>query len=356
MRWRRTTPSLRSTWPISRYAPTSRNGSPCPRRFATQIMSVSGLPGAKFWGKNFFDTAEEGVIERAKAGNYELNRYQVPPDAACALDQARRRTDLGGVGQEDGRQGPQGRPRHPQHRARFAQELGPDPAHRISRETVTVLHSIEKWLWRCELVLVYAGVLAAFAMMCLTSADALSRYLLNRPIIGAYEITEKYLMVATIFLGLSYRLSRRRVHPRDLPGRPAACADEAAGAISRAPGVAAVLSDHPRGDDATGGARAERRHHAERTAAPGRPGLLASFRSGFLALTVIMLIDLRAFAAVGRTCSGKRHRPPDGERRARPLKDRHGRASAVVLLVLALVLGVPIAVALAGCRHVRHLR
>ena len=50
-------------------------------------------------------------------------------------------------------------------------------------------------------MLVYASVLAAFAIMCLTSADALSRYLLNRPIIGAYEITEKYLMVATIFLG-----------------------------------------------------------------------------------------------------------------------------------------------------------
>ena len=69
---------------------------------------------------------------------------------------------------------------------------------------MTVLHSIEKWLWRCELMLVYASVLAALAMMCLTSADALSRYLLNRPIIGAYEITEKYLMVATIFLGLSF--------------------------------------------------------------------------------------------------------------------------------------------------------
>ena len=69
---------------------------------------------------------------------------------------------------------------------------------------MTVLHSIEKWLWRCELVLVYASVLAALTMMCLTSADALSRYLLNRPIIGAYEITEKYLMVATIFLGLSF--------------------------------------------------------------------------------------------------------------------------------------------------------
>ena len=89
-----------------------------PKDVRDAIMSVSGLPGAKFWGKNFFDTAEEGVIERAKAGNYELNRYQVPARPACALDQARRRADLGRVGQEDGRQGPQGRPRHPQHRPR----------------------------------------------------------------------------------------------------------------------------------------------------------------------------------------------------------------------------------------------
>ena len=42
------------------------------------------------------------------------------------------------------------------------------------------------------------------AMMLLTSADALFRYLFNSPILGAYEITEKYLIVAAIFLGLSY--------------------------------------------------------------------------------------------------------------------------------------------------------
>jgi TRAP-type transport system periplasmic protein len=51
-----------------------------PQDVRSAIMSVSGLAGAKFWGRNFFDTAEQGVIERAKAGNYELNRYQVPPD------------------------------------------------------------------------------------------------------------------------------------------------------------------------------------------------------------------------------------------------------------------------------------
>lgn len=63
---------------------------------------------------------------------------------------------------------------------------------------------IGKWLERVELALLSLGALATFAMMCLTSADAFSRYLLKLPITGAYEITEKYLMVAAIFLGLSY--------------------------------------------------------------------------------------------------------------------------------------------------------
>ena len=64
--------------------------------------------------------------------------------------------------------------------------------------------TLGKWLYRCELALLYVGVFATFAMMCLTSADALSRYAFNRPILGAFEITEKYLMVAAIFMGLSY--------------------------------------------------------------------------------------------------------------------------------------------------------
>jgi TRAP-type C4-dicarboxylate transport system permease small subunit len=63
---------------------------------------------------------------------------------------------------------------------------------------------LARFLYRCELALLYVGVLATFAMMCLTSADALSRYAFNSPILGAFEITEKYLMVAAIFMGLSY--------------------------------------------------------------------------------------------------------------------------------------------------------
>jgi TRAP-type C4-dicarboxylate transport system permease small subunit len=66
------------------------------------------------------------------------------------------------------------------------------------------MDTLGKLLSRCETALLYVGVLANLAMMCLTSADALSRYAFNAPINGAYEITEKYLMVASIFLGLSY--------------------------------------------------------------------------------------------------------------------------------------------------------
>jgi TRAP-type C4-dicarboxylate transport system permease small subunit len=70
------------------------------------------------------------------------------------------------------------------------------------------LNTIEKGLMRCEPVLVFVAVLATFALMCLTTADAASRYLLNRPITGAYEVTEKYLMVAGVFLGFSYAYRR----------------------------------------------------------------------------------------------------------------------------------------------------
>ena len=171
-----------------------------PKEVRDAIMSVSGLAGAKFWGKNFFDTAEEGVIERAKAGNYELNRYQVP------AEQLARWTKLAGEPiweewiKKMEAKGHKDATRHLsttrlldsgcegsrlKHGSWICAAHSNDIARRNGDNSVRIsLHSIEKWLWRCELVLVYASVLAALAMMCLTSADALSRYLLNRPIIG----------------------------------------------------------------------------------------------------------------------------------------------------------------------------
>jgi TRAP-type C4-dicarboxylate transport system permease small subunit len=63
---------------------------------------------------------------------------------------------------------------------------------------------LEKCLLRCDRLLVYVAMACTMAMMLLTTADALFRYFLNSPVLGAYEITEKFLMVAAIFLGLSY--------------------------------------------------------------------------------------------------------------------------------------------------------
>jgi TRAP-type C4-dicarboxylate transport system substrate-binding protein len=50
-----------------------------PKDVKDAIMSVSGLTGAKFWGKNFFDTAEQGARNKMK-GKYELTGYTLPPD------------------------------------------------------------------------------------------------------------------------------------------------------------------------------------------------------------------------------------------------------------------------------------
>jgi TRAP-type C4-dicarboxylate transport system permease small subunit len=62
---------------------------------------------------------------------------------------------------------------------------------------------MERWLERIEKVLVYIGILALFLMMCLTTVDAIWRYAFNSPITGAYEVTEKYLMLMAVFLGMS---------------------------------------------------------------------------------------------------------------------------------------------------------
>ena len=49
-----------------------------PKDIQQAISSASGLEAAKFWGKNWFDTAEDGVMEAAKKGNYQINKYVVP--------------------------------------------------------------------------------------------------------------------------------------------------------------------------------------------------------------------------------------------------------------------------------------
>jgi TRAP-type C4-dicarboxylate transport system permease small subunit len=63
---------------------------------------------------------------------------------------------------------------------------------------------MQRLLDGCENVLTYGAVFATFIMMLLTTADAAGRYLLNRPITGAYEITTNYLMVSAIFLATAF--------------------------------------------------------------------------------------------------------------------------------------------------------
>jgi TRAP-type C4-dicarboxylate transport system permease small subunit len=67
-----------------------------------------------------------------------------------------------------------------------------------------VMEKIDRWLARLEKILVFVATLCTLAMMCLTTADAAGRYVFNAPIQGAYEISEKYLMPALVFLGLGY--------------------------------------------------------------------------------------------------------------------------------------------------------
>lgn len=60
---------------------------------------------------------------------------------------------------------------------------------------------------RIENVLTYSAMFSTMAMMLLTTVDAGGRYIFNTPILWAYEFTEDYLLVATVFLGttIAYR-------------------------------------------------------------------------------------------------------------------------------------------------------
>ncbi|OGA88000.1 MAG: hypothetical protein A3G27_13660 [Betaproteobacteria bacterium RIFCSPLOWO2_12_FULL_66_14] len=49
-----------------------------PKDIQQAIMSASGLEGSKFWGRNFFDTAEQGVRDLIKKSNKEIVRYDMP--------------------------------------------------------------------------------------------------------------------------------------------------------------------------------------------------------------------------------------------------------------------------------------
>jgi TRAP-type C4-dicarboxylate transport system permease small subunit len=80
------------------------------------------------------------------------------------------------------------------------------------------------WEKRADAMLGIVASALLFSMMVLTFFDVVGRYLLNKPIRGAFEITELLLLVL-IFAGPAARLARRRARHDGLhrphPARPA---------------------------------------------------------------------------------------------------------------------------------------
>ena len=63
---------------------------------------------------------------------------------------------------------------------------------------------MSKFLCHIENVLTYIALASAFLLVALTTGDAALRYCFNQPIRGAYEISEKYLLVISVFFALCY--------------------------------------------------------------------------------------------------------------------------------------------------------
>jgi TRAP-type C4-dicarboxylate transport system permease small subunit len=63
---------------------------------------------------------------------------------------------------------------------------------------------MQRVLMACERVMLYISAISTFILMLLTTADAGGRYIFNRPITGAYEVSTNYLMIAAIFMAVSF--------------------------------------------------------------------------------------------------------------------------------------------------------
>ena len=66
------------------------------------------------------------------------------------------------------------------------------------------MNDAKKILNAVERIFTYLAMTSAFIMVCLTAADAMGRYFLNRPITGVYEITENYLMIFAVYFALAF--------------------------------------------------------------------------------------------------------------------------------------------------------
>ncbi len=69
-----------------------------------------------------------------------------------------------------------------------------------------IAKSFEKGVRKITNTLCYVGMVVLMALMLLCAADVIGRYLLNKPIKGAYGISEG-MLVAIVFFGWAYTLS-----------------------------------------------------------------------------------------------------------------------------------------------------
>ncbi len=63
---------------------------------------------------------------------------------------------------------------------------------------------IIKFFDRLEFICHSIGLAAIFVMMMVITIDSLGRYFFNNPIAGSFELVQNYLMVAVVFLSISY--------------------------------------------------------------------------------------------------------------------------------------------------------
>lgn len=75
------------------------------------------------------------------------------------------------------------------------------------------MHIFERFLIFCENILMIMGGICLFLLMALIVSDSGGRYFFSAPISGVYEISEFYLMIAIVFLGLA-RTQRLKAHVR----------------------------------------------------------------------------------------------------------------------------------------------
>ena len=59
-------------------AVNKRKWNSLPDDVKAAINGASGMMGARFWGRNFFDTARDAAIAKAKEQGYEVNMYHLP--------------------------------------------------------------------------------------------------------------------------------------------------------------------------------------------------------------------------------------------------------------------------------------